>query len=141
MAKPRNTVQKTAVLAAVQGAKHHPDAKWIYGEVSRQLPDISLGTVYRALASLTAEGLIQKIQQVDGPSLYDSNTEEHDHIRCSQCGLIQDVPPVELPEGTFQAVRRASGFASVNQFRLEFIGMCSQCAQIPGESSNGRDSL
>ncbi len=129
MARPRNTKQKAAVLAAVKGANHHPDAKWVYGVVSREIPDISLGTVYRALASLSAEGLIKEYQQADGPSLYDPNTEEHFHIRCSSCGRIQDVPPVTLPNEMFEAIRQASEFARVDQFRLEFGGICAICAE------------
>lgn len=124
----RNTKQKAAVLAAVKGAKHHPDAKWLYGEVSREIPDISLGTVYRALASLSSEGLIKEYRQADGPSLYDSNTEEHFHIRCISCGRIEDVPRVKLPAETLESVRRASEFARVDQVRLEFGGTCAACA-------------
>lgn len=129
MARPRNTKQKAAVLAAVKGAKHHPDAKWVYGEVSREIPDVSLGTVYRALASLSAEGLIKEYRQADGPSLYDPNTEEHIHIRCSSCGRIQDVPPVTLPVETIESVRQSSEFAKVDQVRLEFGGVCAACTK------------
>lgn len=126
--KPRNTRQRAAVLAAVKGAKHHPDAKWVYEEVSREIPNISLGTVYRVLASLTAEGLIQEYRQTDGPSLYDANTEKHLHIRCSGCGRIEDIPPVRLPEELLESVRQASAFAMVDEVRLEFGGVCSSCA-------------
>lgn len=129
MARPRNTRQRAAVLAAVKSAKHHPDAKWVYGEVSREIPDISLGTVYRALASLSAAGLIKEYRQADGPALYDPNTEEHFHIRCSKCDRIEDVPPVELPVEMLESIRQASGFATVDQVRLEFGGICSNCAE------------
>ena len=129
MVRRRNTVQKAAVLAAVKGAKHHPDAKWVYRQVSREIPDISLGTVYRALALLSSEGLIREYRQVDGPSLYDPNAEEHFHIRCTQCGRIQDVPPVELPGEMLERVLQASDFLSVEQIRLEFGGVCADCAE------------
>src|SRR5690606_38587094 len=128
VSRPRNTRQRAAVLAAVRSAHHHPDAKWVYEEVSREIPNISLGTVYRVLASLNAEGLIQEYRQADGPSLYDANTEEHLHIRCSHCGRIEDVPPVRLPEELVESVRQASAFAKVDEVRLEFGGVCSSCA-------------
>lgn len=134
MARHRNTVQKSAVLAAVKGAHHHPDAKWVYGQVSREIPDISLGTVYRALASLTADGLIREYRQADGPALYDPNTEEHFHVRCVGCGLIEDVPPVKLPDEMLHRIREASTFATVDQVRLEFGGICSACAEKARES-------
>jgi len=128
MARSRQTKQKAAVLAAVRRAPHHPDAKWVYEEVSKEIPSISLGTVYRVLASLSAEGLIWEYRQADGPSLYDANTHEHLHIRCTCCGRIEDVPPVELPGELLEAVRRTSGFARVEEVRLEFGGVCAACA-------------
>ena len=131
MARSRITRQKAAVLAAVKRAKHHPDAKWVYAQVSRQIPDISLGTVYRALASLCAEGLIKECRQVDGPALYDPNTDEHVHLRCRRCGRIEDVPPVRLPEELLESVRQAGRFAAVDQVRLEFDGICGRCGETP----------
>lgn len=132
MAKFRNTKQKAAVLAAVRRAPHHPDARWVYEEVSREIPGISLGTVYRALASLTAEGVIREYPQADGPALYDANLEDHSHLRCRRCGRIVDVPTVELPAEALEAIRRASGFARVDQVFLEFGGICDACAQAAG---------
>ncbi|MBO8140807.1 MAG: transcriptional repressor [Firmicutes bacterium] len=129
MSRSRNTRQKAAVLAAVKMAKHHPDAKWVYEKVSREIPNISLGTVYRALAALSAEGLIREYRRADGPSLYDPNTEDHFHIRCRSCGRIEDVPPVQLPDDMLESIRRASEFARVDQVRLEFGGICSACAE------------
>jgi len=134
------TKQRTAVLKAVKSAKHHPDAKWVYAQVSREIPDISLGTVYRALASLSAEGLIREYRQADGPALYDPNPDEHFHIRCSQCGRIADVPPVKLPDEMLERVRQASAFATVDQVRLEFGGLCSDCASTNPEAAD-RPSL
>lgn len=128
MARIRNTRQKAAVLAAVQNAKHHPDAKWVYEQVSQEIPNISLGTVYRALASLSSEGQIQEYRQTNGPSLYDPNTDEHLHIHCNACGRIEDVPPVKLAGNVLESVCQMSAFARVDRVRLEFHGICSACA-------------
>lgn len=128
MARPRWTKQKAAVLAAVKGAKHHPDAKWVYEEVRREIPNISLGTVYRVLASLSAEGLIREVPQAGGPSLYDGNTQEHLHIRCSRCGRIEDVPYTSLPDEWMESVRQRSSFARVDEVHMEFGGLCASCA-------------
>ena len=132
MSKSRNTRQKAAVLAAVRGAQHHPDAKWVYEQVVREIPNISLGTVYRVLASLSAEGLIRECPRADGPSLYDANTEDHLHIRCTRCGRIEDVPPLRLPDELVESVRQASAFAKVDEVRLEFGGVCGACAGVSG---------
>lgn len=135
------------MLAAVKDATHHPDAKWVYERVRREIPNVSLGTVYRALASLSAEGLIREYRQANGPSLYDSNTAEHLHIRCSRCDRIEDVPLVSLPDEILERVRLASAFASVDEVRLEFGGVCASCAEgapkpvaAPGAGSHASSS-
>lgn len=136
MARTRHTRQKAAVLAAVKGASHHPDAKWVYEQVSREIPNVSLGTVYRALASLSAEGLIREYTQAGGPALYDPNTEEHFHIRCSRCGCIEDVPHVDVSkeiDKMIERIRPISSFDRVDEVQLEFEGICSACAKEPAE--------
>lgn len=135
MARARWTKQKAAVLAAVRGAQHHPDARWVYDEVSRKIPNISLGTVYRVLASLSAEGLIREVPQAGGPSLYDGNTEEHLHIRCTRCGRLEDIPLVPFPDEWMESVRQLSAFARVDRVRMEFSGVCASCAQQPDAPS------
>ena len=128
----RLTPQRRAVLEAVQQAPSHPDACWVYDQVRRRLPNISLGTVYRSLAVLEDAGLIQGLPQAAGPTRYDANVESHQHVVCSQCGRVADV---EVGVGDLTLVRqlvaRSAGFAEVVGERLEFYGRCSACA---GES-------
>lgn len=126
--RTRNTRQKAAVLAAVRSADHHPDAKWVYEKVSEEIPNVSLGTVYRVLAALSEEGLIREYRQAEGPSLYDPNTEEHYHIHCIHCGRIEDVPPVKLPDSELDTVLDTSSFVRIDRIRLEFHGTCAACA-------------
>ncbi|HDR05264.1 MAG TPA: transcriptional repressor, partial [Candidatus Marinimicrobia bacterium] len=45
----RNTAQRTIILETLQKAKSHPSVEWLYNEVRKVLPHISLGTVYRNL--------------------------------------------------------------------------------------------
>jgi Fe2+ or Zn2+ uptake regulation protein len=123
----RLTPQRRAVLEAVERAPIHPDACWVYDQVRRRLPNISLGTVYRSLAVLENAGLIQELPQAGGPTRYDANVEAHQHVVCSQCGRVADVEVGDLKE-LRQLVARSAGFAEVVGERLEFYGRCSACA-------------
>jgi len=127
----RLTPQRRAVLEAVRQAPIHPDACWIYDQVRRRLPNISLGTVYRSLAVLEDAGLIQELPQAGGPTRYDGNVESHQHVICSQCGRVADVDVGELSE-LRRLVARNAGFAEVAGERLEFYGRCSACASRGG---------
>ena len=53
----RNSRQRTLVYQAVKDSHSHPNAEEVYLLVRRQLPDISLGTVYRNLNLLVEMGL------------------------------------------------------------------------------------
>ena len=127
----RLTPQRRAVLEAVQRAPIHPDACWVYDQVRRRLPNISLGTVYRSLAVLRDAGLIQELPQAGGPTRYDANIEAHQHIVCSQCGRVADVEVGDLT-ALRELVARTAGFAEVVGERLEFYGRCSECAGKAG---------
>jgi len=106
----------------------HPDACWVYDQVRKRLPNISLGTVYRSLAVLGEAGLIQELPQAGKSTRYDANVDAHQHVVCSQCGRIADVEVGDLT-AVRQMIARAAGFAEVAGERLEFYGRCSECAE------------
>ena len=55
----RKTRQLEVVWHEVAGDNSHPTADQIYQRVRRHIPNISLGTVYRNLQKLVAEGKLQ----------------------------------------------------------------------------------
>ena len=52
----RNSRQRTLIYEAVRASRSHPNAEEIYHDVQKQLPGISLGTVYRNLNLLEEMG-------------------------------------------------------------------------------------
>ncbi|MCC6484456.1 MAG: transcriptional repressor [Armatimonadetes bacterium] len=121
------TQQRQAVLRTVQQACGHIDAGEVYQRVRRLLPRISLGTVYRALGALRDAGLIYEIVNSSGPALYDGNLNAHQHIICRSCGKVEDMD-VELPVTLLERSASASGFSSIEQSRIDFHGICQECA-------------
>ena len=45
------------------GTKSHPTAEWLYEEVRKEIPNISLGTVYRNLRLMKEQGEILELEQ------------------------------------------------------------------------------
>ncbi len=128
----RSTRQQRLVFEAVSTTKSHPTAEWVYEEVRRRLPRVSLGTVYRNLQRLVAEGKLRSFER-DGRIRYDADLELHDHFSCDRCGLLMDIPRMAevLPA---ERRLRARGFAIAGR-TLEFHGLCRKCRR--GGSSNG----
>ena len=50
--RTRETKQRRVVYDTVKNTHSHPTADWIFEKVRRQLPKVSLGTVYRNLGVL-----------------------------------------------------------------------------------------
>ncbi len=122
----RLTKQRQVVLEVLQGTKSHPNANWIYQEVRKRIPNVSLGTIYRALSILKEAGLIQELNYGGSFRRYDDDVEEHYHITCTQCGRVVDVDLPLLSEVECQAAA-ATGFR-VTDHHLEFYGICPDCS-------------
>jgi Fe2+ or Zn2+ uptake regulation protein len=127
---PRSSKQKKAILRVLRGTTSHPSADWIYEEVRKQIPNISLGTVYRNLNMLKEEGSIVDLSFTGAANRYDGKLEPHYHFRCVKCGRLFDIDqPVkgDLDNG----VAQDSGFEVLGH-RLEFYGFCPDCGRGNG---------
>jgi len=121
----RKSKQKEAILRVVKATKSHPTADWVYEKVREEIPNISLGTVYRDLKVLKQEGEIAEVGPADTLNRFDGNTQNHYHFRCEQCGYIFDVDePVN--EEINERIAAKMGF-KVSYHRLEFYGLCKKC--------------
>ncbi len=124
VAGQRYSRQREEILRVVQTTGTHPTADWVYEQVRKTLPHISLGTVYRNLNLLADEGLIQRVILDDGVVRFDGNTNDHHHFICTKTGKIYDVI---LPLGDellakFNAeMSKPHGFKATH-FKIEFYG-------------------
>ena len=130
----RRTKQKEAILRVLRGTESHPTADWIYQQVRKEIPNISLGTVYRNLRLLTKEGEILELDLAGSLSRFDANTTDHYHFRCDLCGRVFDLDePVDRRMD--RKVARQTGF-KVRQHRLEFRGLCLECQRLQSSGAN-----
>lgn len=121
----RRSKQKEAILRVLKSTTSHPTADWVYERVRREIPNISLGTVYRNLRLLTQEGEVQELDLTGGVSRFDANTSNHYHFRCERCGRVFDLE--EAVDETMDArVAEKTGF-KVTHHCLEFRGLCNDC--------------
>jgi len=121
----RKTKQKEAILGVLRGTDSHPTADWIYGEVRKQIPNISLGTVYRNLRLLCQSGEITELDICGSLSRFDARRDAHYHFRCEGCGRVFDIDePVN--KDINDRVARKTGF-KVKGHNLEFRGLCRAC--------------
>lgn len=77
------------VVYAVLCQASHADVSRIYGEARKQMPKISLATVYRNLHELCAEGRAKRID-AGGSVVFDARTCDHAHFVCTVCNAVSD---------------------------------------------------
>jgi Fur family ferric uptake transcriptional regulator/Fur family peroxide stress response transcriptional regulator len=120
----RMTKQKRVVYEVLASTKSHPTADWIYQQARREVPDISLGTIYRNLQVLLTEQRIRELNYGKGQSRFDANPMPHYHFVCEQCGQVIDFPS-GAPAVPSQLLAQAPG--QVRNYRLECYGICGEC--------------
>jgi len=119
------TAQRQVILEEIKKTDTHPTADEVYQLVRERLPRISLGTVYRNLEILSENGLIRKLEWAGTQKRYDGELKAHYHIRCLNCSRIEDIH-IE-PLSALEEMFRGSSDYEVVGYRLEIIGLCSQC--------------
>jgi Fe2+ or Zn2+ uptake regulation protein len=125
--KIRMTKQRRVILETLRKKNIHPTADQIYELVRRQMPRISLGTVYRNLEILTALGEIQTLELSGTQKRYDGIPQKHYHIRCLHCGRVDDAPIAPL--NRLEDDLYESTVYTIMGHRLEFIGLCPECSK------------
>lgn len=120
----RFTAQRQAVYDYLKGVHHHPTAEDVYMAVKRQIPRVSLATVYNALELLVGCGLATKYTSGNASTRYDIRTDPHSHARCVHCGRVDDVDMV--PDQRWVRQVAVPGFRA-SGFRFELVGECAAC--------------
>ncbi len=124
----RNSHQREVILEELRKVKSHPTATTLYKLVSKRLPNISLGTIYRNLDLLSKRGTIQKLEVNGLTTRYDGDTDKHYHICCTNCGRIDDI--YNLSKELIKIdLNEIEGYV-VEGYQISFYGICSDCSEI-----------
>jgi Fur family transcriptional regulator, stress-responsive regulator len=121
----RVTAPRLLVHRYLRAQDRHVTAEQVYAELAPELPSLSAATVYETLDLLDALGLIRRVSTPRGATTYDSRVDEHHHLVCRECGLIQDLDAA-VDIGAAENAARAAGFA-FGFAQLTVNGLCSAC--------------
>lgn len=120
----RNTKQKQAIRSAFTVADRPLSPEEALGFARRDVPQVSIATVYRNIGSLVEEGWLVRVDIPGQPARYEvSGKKHHHHFHCNDCGKVFElagcdgVPRLKLPRGF-----RSSG----HEFFL--YGTCAECS-------------
>ena len=128
----RMTAQRRTILGVIETAKQHLAAAQILRRVRKIDPGIDRVTVYRTLALLKRQGLVDELDLMhlrgDGHFYERRPQREHLHMACLRCGKIQEFES-HLFERLKGQVERECRFHIVVT-RVEIGGYCPACRSL-----------
>jgi Fur family transcriptional regulator, peroxide stress response regulator len=128
----RVTLQRLAVIEAVDALHDHPTADEVGQFIRKKYPDIATGTVYKTLDTLVAKNILKRVKTDSGLLRYDAVKEQHHHLYCTHCDRIEDYYDIELTELIYGYFEKKQ----IPDFTIEDIKL-----QIVGKYTDKRDSV
>jgi Fur family transcriptional regulator, ferric uptake regulator len=125
MARPSHV--RSAVADLLKGSGKHA---WTLDEAHAALRSRGVSadpsSVFRALVRLCETGKLERFDLGDGRARFERRGSHHEHIVCSECGKVAEVPGC-LIDRAVPEVERRTGF-SVTSHKLTFSGQCESCS-------------
>lgn len=119
------TPQRQSIFRALEHLDgRHPSADAVYDVVVRELPTMSLKTVYQTLNDLVAMAELQQLDLGTGSYRFDTELEPHHHVVCDGCGRVQDIR-LDL---TTMAMPPDLGDFTVTSTEVVLRGTCTACS-------------
>ncbi len=121
----RKSKQREKILRFLREADSHPTAELVYAELKKDIPGLSLGTVYRNLNVLITQGLVQRLPFGSGYDRFEARIAPHYHLVCDRCGKVSDFEMPQHPSVN-ESVQKMTDF-KVLRHRIDFFGLCKKC--------------
>ncbi len=124
----KNTEQRKKIIEFLRHSKDHPTAEMIFNELKKQMPNISMGTIYRNLNILIYQGKVHEVYTGDAKRHFDGNPTPHSHFICERCGKIYDIEK-SISQFEIESIQRSIPH-HIFRYKLEFYGICSECSKL-----------
>lgn len=125
MANLKYSRQREAIKTYLNSTTAHPTAETVYENIRKIYPNISLGTVYRNLNLLVAQGEILKLSCGDDRDHFDGNAMPHNHFICTCCNRVLDLDMEPVDHINEIAGKTFSG--RIYGHVTYFYGVCPDC--------------
>lgn len=118
------TIIRIKVLDYLLQSKEHPTAEAIFKEISKQMPTLSITSIYNTLSLFVQKGIIVEINIEPAQVRYDAVVDYHGHFKCIRCGRLLDIPFDEQLEK--KPIREING-CKILQKQIYYFGICDRC--------------
>ena len=119
------TIQRTSILKAIESAGHI-NIDDIYEAVKEQHPTLSLATIYKNIILMQQNNVIVEVPMNGEKSKYELKKDDHIHLICQSCGMIQDKHLTPQTEQTLVIEN-----FQINNAQINLYGLCQSCQSKP----------
>ena len=119
------TPQRLAVYEVLANTKEHPNVEMIFNSLQATYPTMSLATVYKTIDILNEIGLVQILNAGEDSFRYDADMSNHAHVRCVECGRVDDVFDLDAAKVT-REIEAGTRYRLTGQ-QFYFYGVCPEC--------------
>lgn len=123
------THQRQMIYRVLAESEEHPHPEIIYQRVKRQIPAISLATVYKNIKTFVGMGLLREVGSQPGTYRLDANLDRHHHLVCVKCKAVVDFYDPRLDR--IRATEPHPKNFRVLRYQVEALGVCPACRWKP----------
>ena len=130
----RVTPQRIEIYKQVANSCEHPDAETVYEAVKEKMPNVSVDTVYRTLASLEDMDMIFRVDNQLPKARFDADKTPHHHFLCVKCNEVYDI--FIEPDEKIELPKNAERFGEIKDINVQIRGICNKCLQEQKNKQN-----
>jgi Fur family peroxide stress response transcriptional regulator len=130
------THQRQVIYSALAASETHPTPEEICSQVRREMPSVSLATVYKNIKFFLDLGLLREVTALHERQLLDANLEPHHHFVCQRCKTVMDIRERDL-EPVRWTISPPPGIR-ISGYKVEVTGLCIRCARKTKTSRSSR---
>ena len=116
--------QRESILNILHSTDNHYSVHEMHKELTKEIPRVSLMTVYRNLNKLVKEGTVFPFH-IDNTLHFCGNTKLHFHMNCVNCGKIIDIFNKDIDGIILNQVKSEDFFPLSNGMVIK--GFCGDC--------------
>jgi Fur family transcriptional regulator, ferric uptake regulator len=123
----RHSKPRELIIQTFLNMEKHVTIDELWVEVKKKYPSVGYATVYRTMKLLHESQLCREIRFEEGTTLYEHlyGHNHHDHLICTQCGLLVEVVEEEI-EKLQERLMKRHGFLPQSH-RMNLYGICKDC--------------